>query len=106
LQKTAAALATAGPGSVVDLPDSDGTTTPRVPASSEKQFAFSLRTSLSDDDKRDALYSLLTTLGVIVDNGDSSFAEIMVRMRIKEEATDDLAAKVRATGPEATITDA
>jgi hypothetical protein len=71
----------------------------------ERQFAFSLRTSLSDDEKRDALYSLLTALGVSVDNGDTSFAELMVKVRIKAEVVDDLAVRVRVAGTEPTITD-
>jgi hypothetical protein len=71
----------------------------------EKQFAFSLRTSLSDDEKQDALYSLLTALGVSVDNGDASYAEVMVKMRIKGDAVEDLCYKVRAAGTEPTTTD-
>jgi hypothetical protein len=93
------------PGFVVGLPGGGEASYPTNSAPNEKLFAFSLRTSLSDDGKRDALYTLLTALGVIVDNGDSSFAEVMVKMRIKEDTTADLAAKVRATGPEPTITD-
>jgi hypothetical protein len=93
------------PGFVLGLPGGGEASYPTNSAPNEKLFAFSLRTSLSDDGKRDALYTLLTALGVIVDNGDSSFAEVMVKMRIKEDTTADLAAKVRATGPEPTITD-
>jgi hypothetical protein len=91
--------------SVVGLPSGSSTATSTGPTTNEKQFAFSLRTSLSDDEKRDALYSLLTALGVSVDNGDSSFAEFMVKMRIKAEVAGDLAARVRAIGTEPTITD-
>jgi hypothetical protein len=71
----------------------------------EKQFAFSLRTSLSDDERQDALYSLLTALGASVDNGDASYAEVMVKMRIKGDMLEDLSGKVRAAGTEPTITD-
>jgi hypothetical protein len=90
---------------VIGTHDGGSSTVSTAFVSNEKQIAFSLRTSLSDDDKRDALYDLLTALGVLVDNGDSSFAEVMIKMRVREEVTDDLAAKVRATGPEPTITE-
>ena len=106
LQKTARAFAATTRGSsVVELPGGGSTATSTGPTTNEKQFAFSLRTSLFDDERRDALYSLLTALGVSVDNGDSSFAEVMVKMRIKADVADDLAARVRAIGTEPTITD-
>ena len=71
----------------------------------EKQFAFSLRTSLSDSDKADALYELFTALMDVVDHRNASFAEVMVKMRVSESVVDFLAAKVRNAGPEPTITE-
>lgn len=90
-------------------PGSEGTPPPPPPPPpppSEKQFVFSLRTGLSDNAKQDALYSLFTALGASVDNGDASYAEVMVKMRIKGDVADGLSSKVRAAGTEPTITDA
>ena len=81
------------------------TTPTTVALPSEKQFAFALRTGLSDDAKQETLYSLLTAIGVSVDNGDASYAEVMVKMRIKGDRIDDLAGMVRAAGAEPMITD-
>jgi hypothetical protein len=95
LEKVASAPADGGSGQ----PAAGGT------SFTEKQFAFSLRTSLSDSDKVDALYQLFAALGDVVDNRNASFAEVMVKVRVSESVVDDLAAKVRDAGPEPTITE-
>lgn len=97
LEKAAKTLGATGSGAAT------GATVTALP--NEKQFAFSLRSSLSDGEKQHALYSLLTALGASVDNGDASYAEVMVKMRLKGEVTGELSAKVRAAGTEPTITD-
>jgi len=68
---------------------------PFSPPLHEKQFAFSLRTSLSDDERQDALYSLLARAGC--ERGQrrtASYAEVMVKMRIKGDVLEDLSGKV------------
>jgi hypothetical protein len=105
LEKAAAAAGTATSGTQTDANGGEATSTTLTPPS-ERQFAFSLRTSLSDDEKQEALYSLFTALGASVDNGDASYAEVMVKMRIKADMAEELGSKVRAAGTEPLITDA
>jgi hypothetical protein len=101
----AAAPGTTVPGTPTGATGGGEATPTTVTPPSEKQFAFLLRTSLSDDEKQDALYSLLTALGASVDNGDASYAEVMVKIRIKGDVVEGLSGKVRAAGTEPTITD-
>jgi hypothetical protein len=105
LEKAAAAAGTTTSGTQTDANGGEATSTTLTPPS-ERQFAFSLRTSLSDDEKQEALYSLFTALGASVDNGDASYAEVMVKMRIKADMAEELGSKVRAAGTEPLITDA
>lgn len=71
-----------------------GTTTPPR----EKQIAFALRTSLSGEAARDAVYVLLQKLADRVDEGAASYVEIMIKARISNTAADDIAEAVRCTG--------
>ncbi len=105
LEKAAAAPGTTTSGTQTDANGGEATSTTLTPPS-ERQFAFSLRTSLSDDEKQETLYSLFTALGASVDNGDASYAEVMVKMRIKADMAEELGSKVRAAGTEPLITDA
>jgi len=105
LEKAAAAAGTTTSGTQTDANGGEATSTTLTPPS-ERQFAFSLRTSLSDDEKQEALYSLFTALGASVDNGDASYAEVMVKMRIKTDVAEELGSKVRSAGTEPLITDA
>ena len=64
----------------------------------ERQVTFSLRTSLSADTSRDALYALLNRLADKVDDGAASYAEVMVRIRVADSAADGIASLVRSAG--------
>ena len=64
----------------------------------EKQVTFAFRTSLSSDNRKDALYALLHELADRVDDGSASYAEVMVKIRVNDEAADSIAALVRGTG--------
>jgi hypothetical protein len=106
LEKVTGALGTK-PATTAPVDGSSGQPAPaRGTWVTEKQFAFSLRTSLSDSDKSDALYQLFTALGNIVDDNNASFAEVMVKMRVKADMAEELGSKVRAAGTEPLITDA
>ena len=67
-------------------------------AAPERQVTFALRTSLSSDAPKDALYALLHELADRVDDGSASYAEVMVKIRITSEAADSIADLIRGTG--------
>jgi len=71
----------------------------------EKQVTFSLRTSLSADDSRDALYALLTALADRVDERAVSYAEVMVKLRVAEGAAKVIADLAKATGAQPDVRD-
>jgi hypothetical protein len=94
-----------------DQPAVSPPTTPQPPISppivtgQEKQLAFTLRTSLSGEAQREALYSLLSALGRNVDEGNASYAEVMVRMRLEPNAADEIAQRAQDAGTTPSITD-
>jgi len=81
------------------------TPSPAPEEAREKQLVFVLRTSLFDDRKKESLFFLLDTLAANVDAGKSSYAEIMVRMRISGDAADEIAERARALGVDPTISE-
>ncbi|MBE4717295.1 AAA family ATPase [Pseudarthrobacter sp. AB1] len=68
------------------------------PPVAEKQIAFSLRTSLLQDQPRDTLYALLQALADMVDEGKSSYAEVMFKVRVDGASADAVADLVRKAG--------
>jgi Protein of unknown function (DUF499) len=66
-------------------------------AVTERQVAFALRSTVSGD-SRDALYALLQELADRVDAGEVSYAELMVKMRASENATQGISRLVSETG--------
>lgn len=75
------------------------------PPASEKQVTFALRTSLSGDNPKDALYGLLNELADRVDDGSASYAEVMVKIRVSSEAAESIASLVRVTGSNPDVRD-
>ena len=71
----------------------------------EKQVASALRTSLSNEVARDALYTLLRELADRVDEGAVSYAEVMLKLRIDDKVAGGIAKLIRATGTEPDIRD-
>lgn len=71
----------------------------------ETQIAFALRTSLTRDSARDALYALLQELADRVDEDAASYAEIMVKMRVNADVADRLGEFIRNTGANPDIRD-
>ena len=67
-------------------------------AVTERQVTFALRTSLSSDTPKDALYALLHELADRVDDGSASYAEVMVKIRVSGEAAESIADLIRGTG--------
>lgn len=88
-----------------DGADDDEVTTDPTPAK-EKQVAFSLRTSLLQDEPRDSLYALLQALADLVDEGKSSYAEVMLKIRVNAESADALGDLARRSGINPDIRDA
>jgi hypothetical protein len=76
------------------------------PPVSEKQVTFALRTSLSGDTSRDALYALLNELADRVDDCSASYTEMMVKIRVSSEAADSIASLIRGTGSTPDVRDA
>jgi hypothetical protein len=89
------------PGGEGTKPEGSGPTgtggEPGLPVG-EKQVTFALRTSLSGDSPKDALYALLNELADRVDDGSASYAEVMVKLRVSSEAADSIANRIRETG--------
>lgn len=79
------------------LPVGSGGETESLPVA-ENQVTFALRTSLSSDNAKDALYALLHELADRVDDGSASYAEVMVKIRVTAEVADSIAASIRGTG--------
>jgi hypothetical protein len=79
---------------------------PEPEATKEKQVAFSLRTSLSQDQPRDTLYALLQALADVVDEGKSSYAEVMLKVRVSADNADAIADLARKTGANPDVRDA
>lgn len=74
----------------------DGTSP--VESQVEKQIAFAIRKSMSNDDSRDALYALLQGLADRVDEGDSSYLEVSIKMRVRDASAGALADLARGAG--------
>ena len=70
---------------------------PPSPTAKEKQLTFTLRTSLTGDHARDALYEFVQRLADSIDAGHSSYAEVMLKLRLDENTADDLAELAKET---------
>jgi hypothetical protein len=81
-------------------------TKPGPSAAKEKQITFSLRTSLLQDEPRDALYTLLQALTDVVDAGKSSYAEVMLKVRVTADNSEHIADLARKTGANPDVRDA
>ncbi len=68
-----------------------------APTVKEKQIAFTLRTSLTGDEARNALYEFVQKLADSIDAGHSSYAEFSLKMRFDASTADALAELAKAT---------
>ncbi len=93
------------PGGGGSSPD-DGQTKTDPETAKEKQIAFSLRTSLLQDQPRDTLYTLLQALADVVDEGKSSYAEVMLKVRVRADNAEAIAELARKTGANPDVRDA
>ncbi|WP_270886254.1 DUF499 domain-containing protein [Pedococcus sp. 5OH_020] len=102
---------TPGEGGTNDKPTTPGVggggvTKPEPEPVKEKQIAFSLRTSLLQDQPRDALYALLQALTDAVDGGKTSYAEVMLKVRMSADDADAIANLARDAGANPDVRDA
>jgi hypothetical protein len=74
------------------------TAPPPSPPPAEREIAFSLMTSMTDPDTRDAVRRLLVDLSNAADDGKISWAQIQVKVVVAAEVAGDLESDVRATG--------
>lgn len=75
------------------------TGTPAVAlAATEREIAFSLMTSMADAATQDAVRRLLLDLSNAADEGKISWAQIQVKVVVKEDIADELEKGVRDTG--------
>jgi hypothetical protein len=70
----------------------------RPPELKEREIAFSLMTSMSESETRDAVRRLLLNLSNAADDGNISWAQIQVKVVVAEEAADQVEQDVRDTG--------
>lgn len=82
------------PGSTV-VPSSPGQQ-PDQPV--EREIAFSLMTSMSDNDTRDAVRRLLLDLSNAADDGQISWAQIQLKAVVSEDVADAIEQDIRAAG--------
>lgn len=64
----------------------------------ELELSFSLRANLTNEERRDAVRDLLMTLADRIDEGETSYGEIMVKMVLSTSASGELMEKVTAAG--------
>lgn len=64
----------------------------------QQELSFSLMTTLTDDDKREAVRLLLRSLSIAVDEGKVSYAHLMVRINADSSVTEEIAEGARSQG--------
>ena len=69
----------------------------------EKELAFSLISSLTDEDKREAVRLLLRDLTNAVDEGKVSYAQLMVKIIVDSSSADAIAVEAREAGANPTL---
>ncbi len=88
-----AAAAQGGPG-----PGPQATRTAAVDPPAEREIAFTLMTSMSSNDDRDAVRRLLLDLSNAVDEGKVSWAQIQMKVVVSEDIAGGIEQAVRDTG--------
>lgn len=76
-----------------------------APQTTERELAFSLISSLSDDTKREAVRLLLRSLTNAVDEGRVSYAQIMLKVVAESSAVDAITEEARQAGANPTVKD-
>lgn len=81
--------------------------TPKPPEQEqrEQEVAFSLMTSLTDEDQREAVRLLLRNLANVVDEGAASYAHLMVKITVDSSVAGEIAKNAGATGVKPTVKD-
>jgi Protein of unknown function (DUF499) len=69
----------------------------------ERELAFTLMTSLSDETRRDAVRQLLRDIANAVDDGAASYTQISAKIIVDVGVVEDIALGVRAAGTTPTI---
>lgn len=92
-----------GSGSTTDTPEPGGDGGDNDATAGEQELSFTLMTSLTDDTKRDSVRMLLRNLANAVDEGQASYAQLMVRVIVDMSVADGIAEDVRSTGTTPTI---
>ncbi|MDT5027469.1 MAG: hypothetical protein QOE61_3895 [Micromonosporaceae bacterium] len=72
---------------------------------SEQELSFSLISSLTDDDKREAVRLLLRSLTNAVDEGNASYAQMMLKVVVDSSIAGAIAEDARRAGANPTIKD-
>lgn len=69
----------------------------------EQEITFSLMTSLTDEEQREAVRLLLRNLANTVDEGTASYAQLMVKVTVDSSVAGKIIEHARATGVNPTI---
>ncbi|MDP9352234.1 MAG: hypothetical protein M3P51_11910, partial [Chloroflexota bacterium] len=79
-----------------------GTDVPPEPEG-EQEIAFSLMTSLTDEDRQEAVRVLLRSLANAVDEGKASYAQLMIKVVADSSVADEIAKDARNAGTNPTL---
>jgi hypothetical protein len=64
----------------------------------QQQLSFSLMTTITENDKREAVRLLLRSLSYAVDEGKVSYAQLMVRVNADSSVAEEIAEEARGAG--------
>ncbi len=78
---------------------------PPEPEHREQEIAFSLMTSLTEEEQRETVRLLLRKLANAVDEGAASYAQLMVKVTVDSSVAREIAENARATGVNPTVRD-
>ena len=87
-----------GSGSTTGTQESGGGAGGDDAVAGERELAFTLMTSLTDDLKRDSVRLLLRDLANTIDEGKASYVQLMVKVIVDASVADEIAEDIRAAG--------
>lgn len=85
-------------GTTQHVPGSTQAPNVSAPPPAEREIAFTLMTSMSSNDERDAVRRLLLDLSNAVDEGHASWAQIQMKVVVSADIAGQIEQAVRETG--------
>jgi hypothetical protein len=94
-----------GSGSAGGTQESGGGAGAADAATRERELAFTLMCSLTDETRRENLRLLLRNLANAIDEGRASYAQLMIKIIVDSSVADGIAEDIRTAGTNPTIKD-